>query len=70
MQELLHLGSERLDLGSPRVCGWNDVRRLAVTLLGFDTMVSLFFGPRRTGRKQRVLRNLGLSVRSTCESAE
>src|SRR5216684_6182741 len=33
------------------VCGWNDVRRLAVTLLGFDTMVSLFFRPEKNPRE-------------------
>ncbi len=42
MQDLLHLGSKRLELGSQRVDDRNIVRLLAVTLLGFDTMGSLF----------------------------
>jgi hypothetical protein len=62
MQELLQLARKRLELDHRRVGDRNIVLRFAVTLLGFNTMIRLFFSARGSRGKQRVRWDFGGSL--------
>jgi hypothetical protein len=62
MQELLHRARKRLELDHRRVGDRNIVRRFAVTLPGFDTMIRLFFSAKGSRGKQRVRWDFGGSL--------